>query len=82
MPSRLYLFIVLCLSSAAVLAEADSYAVPATGVPVEVAESSEQARAALADLAADCSLLIVAPTVASALSGLPLPADTVVAVLP
>jgi vacuolar-type H+-ATPase subunit F/Vma7 len=52
------------------------------GVDVRPAESSEQARAALADLAADCSLLIVAPTVAGALSGLPLPADTVVAVLP
>jgi hypothetical protein len=52
------------------------------GVDVHAAESVEDAAAVLAHIGEDCSLLLLAPSVADAAARVALPRDTLVAVLP
>lgn len=52
------------------------------GVHVQAAESVEEATAVLARIGEDCSLLLLAPSVADAAARVALPRDTLVAVLP
>jgi hypothetical protein len=52
------------------------------GVEVRAAESVEEAAAALAHIDSDCSLLLLAPSVADATARVALPRDTLVTVLP
>ena len=52
------------------------------GVDVRAAESVNEAATVLAGIDADCSLLLLAPSVADATARVTLPHDTLVAVLP